>query len=180
MADEWTAAQELARARAMEQGELYDESLVPVPHHLPAWAPVLILAPSSILDNWRTDSKTWGHFKMAIYESRDKYSGLMEVRTGASEILLVSHKLFEMEGHFKELSEIHWKLVIVDEHHRLKNPIAKMTVNLHELRNTHRVPVLGLTGTVMQNNHKGKPPIRFVRGPSERNTHSLRRAPLLD
>ena len=155
LANEWTVEQELAKARAVEQGEIYDESQVPVPQHLPAWAPVMIIAPSSILDNWRTDSKTWGHFQMSIYESRNKYSGLMEVRIGASEILLVSHKLFEMEGHFKEICELRWKLIIVDEHHKLKNPKAKMCVNLKKLRDSHRVPVVGLTGTIMQNNHRG-------------------------
>lgn len=164
LADEWTSAQELAKTRALEQGVIYEESQVPVPQHLPAWAPVLILAPSSILDNWRTDSKTWGYFQMSIYEGRDSYGGLMQVRTGASEILLVSHKLFEMEAHFAELRELAWKLVIVDEHHKLKNPKAKMTMNLKELRDTHKVPVVGLTGTVMQNNHKGKSLIQHLRG----------------
>lgn len=146
----------------MDQGQLFQGEQAPVPQHLPAWAPVLILAPSSILDNWRTDSKTWGYFAMSIYESRDKYSGLNDIRTGASEILLVSHKVFEMEAHFKVLSEISWRLVVVDEHHKLKNPKAKITRNLRELRDSSRVPVLGLTGTVMQNNHSGKS-IQIVR-----------------
>ena len=93
---------------------------------------------------------------MAIYESRDQYSGVNEVKTGASEILLVSHKLFEMDGHFETLSEIPWKVVVVDEHHKLKNPKAKIAVNMRKLRDSHKVPVIGLTGTVMQNNHKGE------------------------
>ena len=156
LANEWTVEQELAETRALEQGQIFRVTERPLPQHLPSWGPVLILAPSSILDNWITDSKTWGHFAMVLYQSSDQYSGINEIRTGASEILLVSHKLFEMEGHFAALCEIPWKLVIVDEHHKLKNHKAKATVNLRELRDMHRVPVVGLTGTVMQNNHRGK------------------------
>ena len=145
LANAWTVEQELAETRALEQGQIYRGTERPLPQYLPSWAPVLILAPSSILDNWITDSRTWGHFAIVLYQSADQYSGINEIRTGASEILLVSHKLFEMEGHFALLSEIPWKLVIVDEHHKLKNPKAKATMNLQKLRDTHRIPVIGLS-----------------------------------
>ena len=156
IANDWTAEEERRRNQALEQGDIYREAdAAPVPQHLPSWAPVLILAPSSILDNWITDSNTWGHFQMVIYHSKDDYAGINEIRNGASEILLVSHKLFEMEGHFAVLNKIAWKLVVVDEHHKLKNPKTKAAINLGELRDTHCTPVIGLTGTVMQNNHRG-------------------------
>lgn len=116
LASDWSVEQELAKTRALEGGQVLQEPTRPLPDHLPSWAPVLILAPSSILDNWITDSKTWGHFAMVLYQSADQYSGINEIRTGAAEILLVSHKLFEMASHFGQLSEIPWKLVIVGTH----------------------------------------------------------------
>lgn len=155
-ADKWRADEDLARDRALQQGQAFVEAKAIIPEHLPVWAPVLILAPSAILDNWVGDSKTWGYFQMSNYFSEDQYAGVMNIRTGASEILLVSHKLFEMENHFNTLNEIPWKLVIVDEHHKVKNPKAKLTKNLKALRDEQCVPIVGLTGTVMQNNHQGK------------------------
>jgi SNF2 family DNA or RNA helicase len=156
LAHEWVADEESRRNRMLEQGRVWHATdASQKPELLPSWAPVLILAPSSILDNWIGDGKTWGHFQMTIYQSKDDYSGINEIRNGACEILLVSHKLFEMENHFAVLNEIPWKLVVVDEHHRLKNPKSKATTNLRVLRDDHCAPVLGLTGTVMQNNHKG-------------------------
>lgn len=156
LANEWIVEQELAKSRALEQGKIFRGTGAPTPSHLPPWAPVLIFAPASILDNWITDSDTWGHFAVSIYQGKDQYSGLNDIRAGSCEILLASHTSLEKDNHCSALMEIAWKLVIVDEHHKWKNPKAKGPINLTKLRDAHHVPVLGLTGTVMQNNHKGK------------------------
>jgi SNF2 family DNA or RNA helicase len=157
LANEWTSKEEIRHTELLQQGIAYRESdAPPLPNYLPSWAPVLILAPSSILNNWITDGDRWGYFAMNDYVAKNDYTGVDHIRTGASEVLLVSHKLFEMENHFAALNKIPWKLVIVDEHHKLKNYKSKAAINLRTLRDTHCVPVIGLTGTVMQNDHRGK------------------------
>ena len=48
------------------------------------------------------------------------------------------------------LSEIHWRALVVDEAHRLKNTESKLMVALCEYSFDH---LLLLTGTPLQNNH---------------------------
>jgi SNF2 family DNA or RNA helicase len=148
---------QLAREEALQQGQMYEENkLEVVQQQLPDWAPILILAPSSILDNWIHDAKTWGYFEIVLYQSSDSYAGVDAIRSGAAEVLLVSHTVLQNANHIHTLSQIPWKLVVIDEHHKLKNPDAKLPTNMRALRDNVEVPILGLTGTVMQNNHKGE------------------------
>ena len=94
---------------------------------------------------------------MTVYKGSDKYAGIDQVRSGATEILVASHTVLGNEKHFNNLRKIPWKLVIVDEHHKLKNPKAKVATNLRKMRDELCLPVIGLTGTIMQNNHEGVP-----------------------
>ena len=120
---------------------------------IPEWAPILIVVPPSIVNNWVTDSKTWGHFGVEGFGSgRD--DALTRVTTGESEILLCPNSLFTRKEHFASLFQIHWKVVVVDEFHNYKNEKGILSSHLRELRDKYSVPIIGLTGTLMQNNHK--------------------------
>jgi SNF2 family DNA or RNA helicase len=148
---------QMARDEALQQGQMYEESKSEATQQqLPGWAPILILAPSSILDNWITDAKTWGYFEIVLFQSADGYAGVDAIRSGAAEVLLCSHTVLQNANHLHTLSQIPWKLVVIDEHHKLKNPKARLPTNMRALRDNVTVPIIGLTGTVMQNNHKGK------------------------
>ena len=120
---------------------------------IPEWAPILIIAPPSIINNWVTASKAWGHFGLEDFASgRD--NALTRITTGESEILLCPNSLFIRKDHFESLFQIRWKVVVVDEFHNYKNEEGILSFHLRQLRDECSVPIIGLTGTVMQNNHK--------------------------
>ena len=119
-----------------------------------AWAPILVMAPASVLTNWVTDFGTWGHFALAVYDKEDDYSGVDSVADGLAEILIVSHALFQKQPHFEKILQVPWKMVVIDEFHLFKNEKAIRSKNIRRLRDEHDTCILGLTGTVMQNNHQ--------------------------
>lgn len=124
---------------------------------LPDWAPILIIAPNSVLKNWVNDFATWGHFSVVEYRGENKESALEQIQLGGAEILLMGKSVTTSEGSFGAIlnlkGNVRWKLIIVDEFHQFKTFNNKMANNLRELRNTHTRNVIGLTGTLMQNNH---------------------------
>ncbi|KAL7580078.1 hypothetical protein ACA910_005063 [Epithemia clementina (nom. ined.)] len=118
------------------------------------WAPILVMAPSSVLNNWITTFSEWGHFAITSYENGNNYSGLDSIVDGLAEILIVSHSIFMMAQHFEKLAEVPWKLAVIDEFHLFKNEKAIRSVNIRALKAQHDTCILGLTGTLMQNDHK--------------------------
>lgn len=124
---------------------------------LPDWAPILIIAPNSVLNNWVHDFATWGHFSVVEYRGENKESALEKIRLGSAEVLLMGKSVVTSKGSFPAILEptgnVKWKLIVVDEFHQFKNHIKNMSKNLRELRNAHTRNVIGLTGTLMQNEH---------------------------
>jgi SNF2 family DNA or RNA helicase len=123
---------------------------------LPDWCPVLIVAPSSVLRNWVDDFQTWAHFNVAVYSGKSREAALKSVEDGLTEVLVCGHSQIQDKSTFHSLStaKVTWKVVIVDEFHYFKNETAIKTVNLRALRDHHHSVIIGLTGTVMQNEHK--------------------------
>ena len=123
---------------------------------LPDWAPILIIAPNSVLNNWVADFATWGHFSVVEYRGENKASALEKIQLGSAEILLMGRTVITSKG-FPDILEpkgnVQWKLIIVDEFHQFKNHAKDMSKNLRMLRDAHTRNVIGLTGTLMQNEH---------------------------
>lgn len=147
---------EEAKQEALESGELYRPvAQTTAPSSELEWGPVLILAPSSVLEAWVKAFKVWGYFSVALYENDKRKAILENVRLGSVEILIASHNRIQADGHATSLREIPWKLVIIDEFHKMKNVNSSLAKNLRLLRDAHDDTVLiGLTGTMMQNDHK--------------------------
>ena len=119
------------------------------------FSPVLIIVPSSLLDNWRNEFETWGYFALSVFRSaKDRAAELNRIKIGMNDILLCTTTLFAKQEHFSTIEEIPWKLIIVDEFHCYKNPKTKCYQCLSSLRNVHRCPIIGMTGTLMSNNHE--------------------------
>lgn len=109
----------------------------------------LIVAPLSILYNWRDELDTWGYFRVTILHGNKKDSELIRVKQRKCEIALTTYETLRLC--LDELNSLEWSAVIVDEAHRIKNPQARVTEVMKALKCNVRI---GLTGTILQNNMK--------------------------
>ncbi|XP_007539936.3 DNA excision repair protein ERCC-6-like 2 [Erinaceus europaeus] len=109
----------------------------------------LIVAPLSVLYNWRDELDTWGYFRVTILHGSKKDSELLRVKQKKCEIALTTYETLRLC--LDELNSLEWSAVIVDEAHRIKNPKARVTEVMKALKCNVRI---GLTGTILQNNMK--------------------------
>ncbi|XP_068944110.1 DNA excision repair protein ERCC-6-like 2 isoform X2 [Petaurus breviceps papuanus] len=109
----------------------------------------LIVAPLSVLYNWRDELNTWGYFRITILHGSKKDNELIRVKQRKCEIALTTYETLRLC--LDELNSIEWSAVIVDEAHRIKNPKARVTEVMKALKCSVRI---GLTGTILQNNMK--------------------------
>uniref|UniRef100_A0AAR2LRV0 Excision repair cross-complementation group 6-like 2 n=1 Tax=Pygocentrus nattereri TaxID=42514 RepID=A0AAR2LRV0_PYGNA len=107
----------------------------------------LIVAPLSVLYNWKDELDTWGHFKTVIVHGVKKEEELARVSRGRCEIALTTYETLRLC--LDQFNSIDWAAVIVDEAHKLKNYKSQITQAMKELKCKVRV---GLTGTILQNN----------------------------
>ena len=87
----------------------------------PRFTPILIIVPSSVVDNWQNEFKTWGHFNVGVYAGSNREKALDRIKDGLDFILITGKSLFTRAGDYDELAQVEWKVVIVDEYHEFKN-----------------------------------------------------------
>lgn len=123
---------------------------------LPQWSPALIIAPNAVVTNWVEDFKTWAHFSVAVYQGAERASALERIENGIAEVLICGDSTIQGVDSFTALdsAKVTWKIIVVDEFHKFKNETKHLATNLRRMRDRHGCVVLGLTGTLMQNNHK--------------------------
>lgn len=107
----------------------------------------LIVAPLSVLYNWKDELDTWGHFRVVIVHGVRKEEELVRVQRGRCEVALTTYETFRLC--LDQFNSIDWTAVIVDEAHKIKNHKSQITQAMKEMRCKVRV---GLTGTILQNN----------------------------
>ena len=76
------------------------------------------------------------------------------VKSGLDFILVTGKSLFTRGADFENFLGVDWKLVIVDEFHEYKNPKSQAHQSLVSISTHAQCPVIGMTGTLMQNNHE--------------------------
>lgn len=108
--------------------------------------PVLIICPSSVIQNWENEFSKWASFDVSIYHGANRDLIMERLEARGVEILITSFDTYRIHGNV--LSEIPWEIVIVDEAHRLKNEKSKLYQACLAIKTRKRY---GLTGTVMQN-----------------------------
>jgi SNF2 family DNA or RNA helicase len=109
---------------------------------------------SSVIDNWKREFESWGHFAVSLYQGSERVNELERVRVGINDIMICGKALFVDDANLTKMEKVPWKLIIVDEFHEFKNLKAKCYEQLYNLREQSKCPILGLTGTLMANNHK--------------------------
>ncbi|XP_059910605.1 DNA excision repair protein ERCC-6-like 2 isoform X2 [Gadus macrocephalus] len=107
----------------------------------------LIVAPLSVLYNWKEELDTWGHFQCVVIHGLRKEEELSRIRDGRFEVALTTYETLRLC--LDQFNSIDWSAVIVDEVHKLKNPKSQITQAMKELKCKVRI---GLTGTILQNN----------------------------
>lgn len=107
----------------------------------------LIVAPLSVLYNWKDELDTWGHFRVVVVHGVRKDEELARVQRGRCEIALTTYETLRLC--LDQFNSIAWAAVIVDEAHKIKNHRSQITQAMKDLRCKVRV---GLTGTILQNN----------------------------
>ncbi|XP_051759238.1 LOW QUALITY PROTEIN: DNA excision repair protein ERCC-6-like 2 [Ctenopharyngodon idella] len=107
----------------------------------------LIVAPLSVLYNWKDELDTWGHFRVVVVHGVKKDEELARVQRGRCEIALTTYETLRLC--LDQFNSIDWAAVIVDEAHKIKNHRSQITQAMKEMRCKMRV---GLTGTILQNN----------------------------
>uniref|UniRef100_A0A8C6TWD7 Excision repair cross-complementation group 6-like 2 n=1 Tax=Neogobius melanostomus TaxID=47308 RepID=A0A8C6TWD7_9GOBI len=107
----------------------------------------LIVAPLSVLYNWKDELETWGHFQVVVVHGLRKEEELNRIKKGRIEIALTTYETLRLC--LDLFDHINWSAVIVDEAHKIKNPHSLITQAMKELRCQIRI---GLTGTILQNN----------------------------
>ncbi|NXO84327.1 ER6L2 protein, partial [Sitta europaea] len=109
----------------------------------------LIVAPLSVLYNWKDELDTWGYFKVLVLHGSKKDDDMSRIKQGKCEVALTTYEILRL--YLDEFNSIEWSAVIVDEAHRIKNPKAQITQTMKSLKCSVRI---GLTGTILQNNMK--------------------------
>jgi superfamily II DNA or RNA helicase len=108
--------------------------------------PVLILAPTSLMSNWRRESARFApHLKVHISHGNDRKSAFDGLQ--GNDIVVTTYPLLARDHEI--LGAIEWYMIILDEAQVIKNPEAATTQLVHKLKAEHRIC---LSGTPMENN----------------------------
>ena len=113
--------------------------------------PHLVVCPNSVLGNWKKEFNKWLPALNVIkliprqevrYEILEKY-----IKPGNFDVCLTSYEGVSICK--KELKNINWKYIIVDEAHRLKNDESLLSKHLRTFNTDLKML---MTGTPLQNN----------------------------
>jgi SNF2 family DNA or RNA helicase len=112
--------------------------------HGEAFAPMLVVCPKSVQDNWRSETARFYPGLRVTVWSRD-VAGKSGLEDGTD--LLVIHYQ-QLRQHEEALSRQHWLAVILDEAQAIKNPASQSARAACTLLARHR---LALSGTPVEN-----------------------------
>ncbi|KIM41907.1 hypothetical protein M413DRAFT_445116 [Hebeloma cylindrosporum] len=115
------------------------------------WPTCLIIAPSTVVHNWEREFQTWGYFEVGLYTGtpKEREEVLHSFKMGRLDVIVTSFDLARRDINL--LDDLAWSCIIVDEVHRVKNEVSKITQAYHQFNCLRR---FGLTGTTIQNSYK--------------------------
>jgi superfamily II DNA or RNA helicase len=111
--------------------------------------PILVICPTSLVSNWRNEAtKFTPDLNVLVLHGPDRKTLFTKVHE--QHLVITTYPLVHRD--FEALSQFDWQWLILDEAQVIKNPKAKMTQSVKQLKAQHKVC---LTGTPMEN-HLGE------------------------
>ncbi|MGF1603788.1 MAG: DEAD/DEAH box helicase [Thermosynechococcaceae cyanobacterium] len=129
-------------ARLVQERELAAEVKEAVP-------PTLLIAPTSVVGNWRREMQKFApHLNAIVHHGgeRAQDSKGFKAMVRQNDLVITSFTLARKDS--KLLSAINWQRIVLDEAQNIKNPKAAQTKAILKLNAQHR---LALTGTPVEN-----------------------------
>jgi SNF2 family DNA or RNA helicase len=111
--------------------------------------PTLLVAPTSVLGNWRQEIERFApHLRALLHHGgqRHKDQAAFQEQAGSADLVIVSYNLLLRDAPL--FGARSWRRVVLDEAQNIKNPEAKQTKAILKLDAKHR---LTLTGTPVEN-----------------------------
>ncbi|MGD6780180.1 DEAD/DEAH box helicase [Sutcliffiella horikoshii] len=107
--------------------------------------PSLVIAPVSLLENWRREIKKFApSLSSFIHQGIDRTGFYKEFLK--YDVVITSYETVHRD--LSLLNMINWNIVVADEAQAIKNPIAKRTIALKQLK---RASTIAVTGTPVEN-----------------------------
>ncbi|XP_011501179.1 PREDICTED: DNA repair and recombination protein RAD54B-like [Ceratosolen solmsi marchali] len=117
------------------------------PYGKPVLKRVLIIAPSTLCENWNKEFKQWlGSIKITPYIVSNKNTIKNFTKIPRASIMIISYEMFVRNT--GTVNNLNFELLICDEGHRLKNSEVKTLKLLNQLNCKRRILI---TGTPVQN-----------------------------
>jgi SNF2 family DNA or RNA helicase len=110
--------------------------------------PSLIVCPTSVLNNWEREiSKFAPSLKIIVHHGEQRSKGQDFIKEAKKmNVIITSYSLVFRD--FGTLNEVDWQGVILDEAQNIKNPQAKQSKAVQQLKSEFRI---ALTGTPVEN-----------------------------
>ncbi|XAO27602.1 hypothetical protein I312_106458 [Cryptococcus bacillisporus CA1280] len=110
------------------------------------WPTALIICPKSLISNWSRELDTWGYFEYAVWKSDNWRDVQQKFVNGYLDLMIVSYDVARLD--IQHIKDLPLSTVIVDEAHRLKEPMSQTTLALKSIQCQ---VCFALTGTLVQN-----------------------------
>lgn len=110
--------------------------------------PALLVCPTSVVGNWKREVQRFGPSLKALVHhgaERERGADLLEAIT-AHDLIISTYGLVRRD--VDTLAKVDWDTIILDEAQNIKNPHAKQTQTVRQLRARQRI---ALTGTPVEN-----------------------------
>ncbi|KAL4077447.1 P-loop containing nucleoside triphosphate hydrolase protein [Scleroderma citrinum] len=152
-------------SRLQDSSEWIEKRTLPSANSI--WPTCLIIAPSSVVQNWEREFQTaclsfifentpltfrqWGYFEVGLYIGplTQREEVLTNFKMGRLDVVVIT--TFDLARRdIALLDDLAWSTIIVDEVHRVKNPRSKITEAYNQFTCMRR---FGLTGTAIQNSY---------------------------
>ncbi|MEA5582581.1 DEAD/DEAH box helicase [Nodularia harveyana UHCC-0300] len=110
--------------------------------------PTLLVCPTSILGNWEREIKKFAPILKVLQHHGDKrFKGKAFLEAVEKrDVIITSYSLIPRD--IKTLQKIDWQVIVLDEAQNIKNPEAKQSQAVRDLKTTFRI---ALTGTPVEN-----------------------------